>query len=317
MRLIPTCVLFAIITAAPLASAQNQISGIDYLSQLSQHDQLPQLIQAANSLLATHKLTPVEQGVALTYLGHAYQKGGDFDRATGDYEKALAVLERDGQHPSEYATTLAAMATLYAEAGQTNTAKRLFLRSVHLLEKDTDHQDRTAMIWNDLATIAADEHSTREAHKFMTRALAELQRATDVSPDETEAFTMTQASIAEVDGDPRTAIADYQHALALWKQSHDEQHPETAWLYVLLGGAYLQAGDIASARQMTTRGFNSLQATSSRQGTRYLAAELTYSKVLDASGSHDEARKYRNEAQAGLSAENKRAQEEISIAALR
>lgn len=62
-------------------------------------------------------------------------------------------------------------------------------------------------------------------------------------------------------------------------------------LYVLLGGVYLKAGDIASARQMTSQGMNLLEATYGRQNPRYLAAELTYSKVLDASGSHDEASK--------------------------
>ena len=319
MRRILICVLIGIMTSAPLASAQDQNTGIDYLSELSRRDLLPQLIQSANSLLANAKLTPAGQGIVLTYLGHAYQKTGDFHTATEYYEKALATLERDGLHPAEYATTLAALATLYAESGQIDTAKHLLLRSVHLLEKDGDHHERTAMIWNDLATIAADEHSSREAHKYMARSIAESQLATNVLADETVALLTTQARIAQIDGDPGTAIAEYQHALALWKQSHDDKYPETAWLYVLLGGACLQAGDTASARQMTSRGLNLLEATSGRQNTLYLAAELAYSKVLDASGSHDEASKYRKEAQAGLHANpgRQQAQSEISISALR
>ena len=260
MRRILFCVLFGIMTSAPLTSAQDQNSGLDYLEQLSQHNQLPQLIQAANSLLANQKLAPAERGMALTYLGHAYQKGGDFHTATEDYEKALAILERDGLHPAEYATTLAALATLYADMGQTDTAKHVLLRSVHLFEKDGDHA-QIAMIWNDLATIAADKHSSREAHRCMALAIAETQRATAVNPDETSILLTTQAWIAQIDGDPRTAIADYQHALDLWKQSHGDQHPDTGWLYVLLGGAYLEAHDIASAREITSRGLNLLEAS--------------------------------------------------------
>ncbi len=293
--------------------------GVDNLSELSRRGQLHEQSSPQIRSLRMQKATPAGQGIVLTYLGHAYQKVGDFHTATEYYEKALAMLERDGLHPAEYATTLAALATLYADMGQTDTAKHVLLRSVHLLEKDGDHHERTAMIWNDLATIAADEHSSREAHKYMARSIAESQLATNILADETVALLTTQARIAQIDGDPSTAIAEYQHALALWKQSHDDQYPETAWLYVLLGGACLQAGDTASARQMTSRGLSLLEATSGRQNTLYLAAELAYSKVLDASGSHDEASKYRKEAQAGLHASpgRQQAQSEISISALR
>jgi tetratricopeptide (TPR) repeat protein len=319
MRRILICVLLGIMTSAPLTNAQDQNTALANLSQLSRHNQLPQLIQAANSLLANQKLEPAERGIALTYLGHAYQKGGDFQTATGYYEKALAILERDGLHPSEYATTLGALATLYAEMGQMDTAKHVLLRSMHLFENDRDHHDQIAILWSDLATIAADKHSSREAHKCMALAIAETQRATNVSPDETSALLTTQARIAQIDGDPRTAIADYQHALDLWKQSHADQHPDTGWLYVLLGGAYLQAGDLAGARDTTHRGLSVLQASSGPQSPRFFAAELAYAKVLEASGSHDEASRLRKEAEAGLHASPARqqAQSEISISALR
>jgi tetratricopeptide (TPR) repeat protein len=275
------------------------------------------LIQAANSLLANPKLTPSEQATTLTYLGHAYQRGGDFHTATTYYEKALAVLDRNGLHSTGYATTLGALATLYAETGQIAIAKRVLLRSENLLEKDGDHHAEIAMIWNDLATIAADVHSKREAHKCMARVTAELQQTTIVSPNETSALAATQGRIAELDGDPRTAIADYQQSLTLWARSHPNEHLETGWLHVLLGGAYLQAGDIATARLMTSRGLSLLEASSGRQSTLYFAAELAYSKVLDAAGSYDEASKFRKEAQTSMSAESNRAKSEISVAALR
>lgn len=317
MRRILLCVLFGIMTSAPPTSAQDKTSELARLSELSRRNLLPELIQAANSLLTNEKLTAVEQSTALTYLGHAYQQGADSHTAIGYYEKALATLDRDGPHPVEYATTLAAMATLYAEIGQADTAKQMLLRSVHLLEKNGNHHAEAAWIWNDLATIAANEHSRREAHKSMAHALAEAQLDPNISSDETASFLTTQAKIAEIDGDSRTAVADYQHALALWKQTHEDQHPETAWLYVLLGCAYLQTGDLASARQMTSVGLKLLEASSDHQTPRYLDAELAYSKVLDASGSHDEASRLRKEAQTGMTAVGKRSQGEISISALR
>jgi hypothetical protein len=86
---------------------------------------------------------------------------------------------------------------------------------------------------------------------------------------------------------------------------------------VLLGGAYLQAGDIPHAREITSHGLHLLEANPGRQSPRYFAAELDYAKVLDAAGAHEEASALRKEARAALHTEQQRAQGTISIAALR
>lgn len=316
MRLILSCVFLGIMTAAPLASAQIHKAAINHLADLSRQNQIPELIQASNALL-NENLTPIEQSIVLTFLGHAYKETGDVHQATVDYEKALAILERDGSHPAEYATALAAMATLYGDIGQLDTAKRLLLRSVQMLEKDGHDPAEIAWIWNDLATIAADGFSKREAHKYMAKVLAELPIIPNPGPALTQAITTTQAKIAQLDGDARAAVAGYQSALSVAKQLHGDEHPETAMLYVLLGDAYLEAGDIALARQMTTRGLNLLEASVGRDSRRYLAAEFVYSKVLEASGSHNEGSTLRKEVLAGLKAGVARNQGEISISALR
>jgi len=317
MRRILICVLLILITSATRISAQDENSALVPLSELSRRNQLPQLIQTANLLLASAKLTPIGQGVVFNYLGYAYQQRGDFRNATAYYEKALAIFERDGQHPSEYATTLGSLATLYAETGQVDTAKHVLLRSLHLFGKDDTHHAEIAMIWNDLATIAVDRHSSHEAHKCMARSLAESQLASSISANELATLKTTQASIAEMDGDLNSAISEYQRSLALWKQSHGDQHPDTAWLYVLLGDAYLQAGEIAKAREITGRGLSILETSAGRHSTRFLNAELTYAKVLDASGAHDEASALRKDAETNLKTRTQSSREEISVSALR
>jgi len=187
-----------------------------------------------------------------------------------------------------------------------------------MFESENDHAG-AAMIWNNLATIAADQHSRHDAQKYMARSLAESQLAHDMSPGELAGLATTQGRIAELDSDPRAAIYDYQHALDLWKQTNKDQQQREAWLHVLLGEAYLQAGDLANARESTSRGLAMLEATSGRQTVRYLSAELIYSKVLDASGAHDEASTLRKAAQAGMSTgtDRQRAQSQISVSALR
>jgi tetratricopeptide (TPR) repeat protein len=318
MRRILFCALLGIMTSAPLLRAQDSNTALANLTDLIRRGQLPQLIQAANSLLATDKLTPAGQHLALIYLGYAYQQRGEFTKATSSYEKALAVVNRDGQHPSDYAATLATLAAVYAQIGQFDTAKHVLLRSVHMFEDQGDHAG-AAMIWNDLATVAVEQHSRGEAHKYIARSVAESQLAKDFTTSELAALATTEGRIAELDGDPRTAISDYQHSLDLWKQSHEDQQPKTAWLYVLLGSAYLQAGDVANARESTSRGLSMLEASSGRETPRYFAAEVAYSKVLDASGAHEEASRLRQDAQASLNTgtDRQRAQSQISVNALR
>ena len=326
MKRLLFCVLLAIVSSASLITAQNPAqvptqdpnAALASLPDLSQRGQLLQVIQTANSLLASNKLSPSDQGMAFIYLGYAYQQRGEFTQATASYEKALAVVNSDGQHQSDYAATLSTLATVYAQIGQADTAKHILLRAIHLFENDGDHAG-AAMIWNDLANIAAERNSHREAHKDMERSIAESQLAHDMSLGEFAALATTQARIAELDGDPHTAISNYQHALDLWKQTNRDQQQRTAWLNVLLGGAYLQAGDIPNAREATTRGLSMLEASSGRDTPRYHLAELTYSKILDASGAHDQASTLRKQAQSSLdtSTDLQRAKSQISINALR
>src|SRR5215469_1296489 len=316
MRRILLCALLAIMTSAPLLAADDPNSTLAALGDLSRRGQLPEVIQAANSLLASNKLAPGDQGMVLIYLAYAYQQHGDFSQATANYEKALAVVNRDGRHSAEYAATLATLATVYANTGQVDTAKHVLLRSIGMFEKESDHEG-AAMIWNDLATIAADQHSRGEAHKDMKHCIAESQMASSMTSGERAALATTEGRIAELDGDPHSAISDYQHALDLWKQTNLDQQQRIAWLDVLLGEAYLQAGDLANARETTKRGLDLLEATSGRQTLRYLSAQLAYSKILDASGAHEEASTMRKEAQASLKRDTQSAQGQISVSALR
>jgi tetratricopeptide (TPR) repeat protein len=310
------CVLLGMLASTVSLTAQDRNPDLDRLSLLSRQGQLPQLIEAANSAIAHGHLTDVDHGIALTYLAYGYHQTGKVQQAIACYQSALDIINRDGLHTGDYATVLAALATIYAETGQVDTARHVLLHSIHLFQNQKDHGS-TALIWNDLATLAADEHSSRDAHKYLAHALAESQIATSFPTDQQAAIASTQARIAQLDYDPAAAIAGYQHSLALWKQSHDEQQPQTAWLYILLGTAYLQSGDLDNARQTTLRGLHLLELASGRQSPRFFSAELAYSKVLAASGNSTEAASFRHDAQSGLAATTRPAQDKISIAALR
>lgn len=318
MRRILFSALLAILASAPLLHAQDPTTALASLADLSRRGQIPQVIQAADALLANDKLAPTDQAMTLVYLGYAYQQSGEFTKATANYEKALAVVGLDGEHSSEYAATLATLASVYAEIGQIDTAKHVLLRSVHLFEEQSNHAG-AAMIWSNLATIAAGQRDRREAHKCMAHSVDEQHLARDISQGELAELATTEGRIAELDRDPRAAIQDYEHALELWQQTEKAQQQRIAWLHVLLSNAYLQAGDLANAHESITRGMTQLEATSGRQTVQYFGAELVYSKVLEASGSHEEASALRKDAQAGLNTgtDRQRAKGEISVSALR
>lgn len=322
MRRILFCVLLAVTTSAPLLTAQGPTqdpkTALASIADLSRRGQLPQVIDTVNSLFANPALSPADRAMALVYLAYAYQQRGEFTKATTNYEKALAIVDHNSQDSSDYAATLATLATVYAQIGKPDTAKQVLLRAVHIFESQKDHAG-AAMIWSDLATIAADQHSRGEARKDIARCLAESQLAGDMSLGERAAISTSEGRIAELDGDPHTAISDYQRSLDLWKQTNKDQQQREAWLHVLLGEAYLQAGDLTNAREFTRRGLTMLEAASGRHTVRYLAAELAYSKVLDASGAHDEASTLRKAAQAGMNTDTdrQRAQSQISVSALR
>ena len=317
MRRTLCSMLLAIATSASL-HAQNIKAELANLDDLNCRGRLSEVIQAANSLLADTQLSLADQGEVLIFLGSAYQQLGQFTPATASYEKALAAFDREGSHPSSYAIALGSLATVYSELGQLDTAKRVMLRSVRLFQNQSDHIG-AALVFNDLATMASEHHSLGEARKYIKQALAESQLVTIANPMMLAALTTTQGRIAELDGDPHTAIACYQHSLDLWRQTHEDQQQKAAWLYVLLGGAYLQSGDIAHARETTTHGLAMLEAASGPQTPMYFLAQLAYSKVLDASGARDEASTLRDQAQASLNTatDHQRAQSHISIAALR
>jgi hypothetical protein len=70
---------------------------------------------------------------------------------------------------------------------------------------------------------------------------------------------------------------------------HGEEHPYTGWGYLLLGDAHAEAGQLTTALEEMRQGIAILDRTLSRQNPRYLVAEIAYSRVLDATGSHAEA----------------------------
>jgi tetratricopeptide (TPR) repeat protein len=113
--------------------------------------------------------------------------------------------------------------------------------------------------------------------------------ADDLDGDDRVAIASLQGWKAKFDGDVTMSVASYQRALDLSRRLHGEEHPSTGWSYLLLGEAHAEAGQLTNALGEMRQGVAILDHTLSRQNPHYLVAELAYSRILDATGSHTEA----------------------------
>jgi len=94
---------------------------------------------------------------------------------------------------------------------------------------------------------------------------------------------------AQLNGSFLASVARYRAALDLWRRRHGEEHPFTGWGHLLLGDAQFEAGDLTAALDEIKLGVAVLDRTVGPQNPHYLMAELAYSRILDATGSHAEA----------------------------
>ena len=113
--------------------------------------------------------------------------------------------------------------------------------------------------------------------------------ANDLDDDDRAAITSLQGWQAQLDGDFPMSVARYRQALDLWRRRHSEEHPYTGWGHLLLGDAEFDAGQPMTGLADMKQGVAILGRTVGQQNPHYLLAELAYSRVLYATGSHAEA----------------------------
>ena len=136
--------------------------------------------------------------------------------------------------------------------------------------------------------------------------MKEARTTNDLDDDDRAAITSLQGWQAQFDGDFARSVARYREALDLWRRHHGEEHPFTGWGHLLLGDAQFEAGQLTAALEEIRQGVAVLDCTLSRENPHYLIAELAYSRVLDATGSHAEATRIKATAESLLKDVNRR-----------
>lgn len=256
--------------------------------QLDRQGRFTELIEAAQPLTTDQTLSVLTRGQAAMLLGLGYHQLGKFQNAAAAYDLSLRLLGSTPQYSAFYAATLIAYGSLYHDMGRTDDAQQLQTKALHLYQKIQDHTG-LAMACKGLAAIAAGKARVSEGRKYLARAEDEAKLATHLNPDFYASLYSIEGKLAEVQKKPAEAVDGFRRALTIWQQMHGEKHVLVGWGYILLGQASSQAGDLSGALDQMRKGLTILGDTVGPVNVHYLAAELAYARVLNASGSHSQA----------------------------
>ncbi len=275
-------------TVCPLLSQMTPTQRLTQAYSLEKEGKPTPAISELQELLDSKSLDTVSTGKAWNILGLAYDDQGNFPLAQHAFEESLHILENLPDNIQDYAMALDDFGGLYVATGQFEVANKLRTKAFGLYEKVGDHAG-IARASGDLAGTAFSQKEVERGSRYLERAVKEARLANDLGDDDRAAIASLRGWQAQLDGDFTMSVVRYGQALDLLRKRHGEEHPYTGWGYLLLGDAHAEAGQLTTALEEMRQGIAILDRTLSRQNPRYLVAEIAYSRVLDATGSHAEA----------------------------
>jgi len=280
--------ILLLLTASPLLAQMTPAQRLTQAFVLEKEGKPASAIPDLQALLDSHALDTQSIGKAWNIMGLAYQDQGEFSLSQHAYEESLRILESLPDNIQDYAMALDDFGGLYLTTGQLEIADKMKTKALGLYEKIGDHGGM-ARASCDLAAIAFGQKQVGSGSKYLARAAKEARAANDLDDDDRAAIASLQGWQALFNGDYTMSVARYRQALDLWKKLHGEEHPYTGWGYLLLGDADAAAGQLTTALEEMRKSVAILDRALGSQNPRYLLAEIAYSRVLDATGSHSEA----------------------------
>jgi tetratricopeptide (TPR) repeat protein len=267
--------------------------------QLDKEGQFAQVIKQLKPLTTIASMTTPELGQTWILLGIAYHQEGRYQEAETAFERSLYFLKNEPEYSEQYAAALSAYATLYRDKGNMDTSWKMRLKALRMYE-ETDDQAGISDACMGLAELAITQRHTSKAQQYLRCAIEASKVASGLTEDFFAALFSTQGWLNEADKNYAAAESEYQRALTLWKHQHGEQHFLVGWGYMLLGKANAGAGDMTDAVDNMRQGLGILEITAGTANVKYLVAELAYSEVLEASGSHTAARELKTKTEHAL-----------------
>jgi tetratricopeptide (TPR) repeat protein len=283
----------------PTLSQVNSEQRLGRLTELEQKGRYAEVTEPLAELIRSNALSEREAGRAQLLLGIAYHQQGALAQAQSAYEKTLHILSHNPEGAADHAAALDNFARLSLDTGHPDTALRMETDALKEYEGLSDHAN-IARSCATLASLEINRGHRREGKEYLSRALQEAALASGLDQNFYAAVWSAQGWLALLNKDTTTAISAYAHAIELWRGAHGEQHMLTGWGYMLLGKSYAQAGQNDKALEQMRKGLNIVDQAVGSNDPKYLAAQISYSQVLDQSGEHDEAVRVKNSAQQAL-----------------
>jgi tetratricopeptide (TPR) repeat protein len=289
-------IALASLSASGQESAQQKLQ---HAFQLNERGQFAEAIELVQPLTSAVTLSGLDLGRAWLALAMAYHQEARYQEATSAYEQSLQILSSDPKYAAQYAGALHTFAILYRDMGDAETAKKILVKALSLFNKLDDHAGATNA-YRSLADIAISKKRTREARGYLQQAFEASRDANGLNDDSFAALFSTQAWLNETDKNYPAAELAYQHALALWKHMHGEQHFLVGWGYMLVGKSNAEAGNAQDALDNMRKGLEILEKAVGSTSIMFLEAELAYAAVLNTSGDHAQARDLKATAEEAL-----------------
>ena len=253
--------------------------------RLERQGQYAQAVSLLQPIAESGNLSSSETDRIWTQIGYAQQEQGNIEAARRAYEQAIQLARTLPASMGDYPTALDNLADLDQAGGDLRSASRLEHSALRLFQKSGDHAG-TAWALTHLAVIDLTRKDDRGAQRELERAAKEAEGAADLGKDYYASQASAIAWLAELEGDPLTATAEYRRSIVLQSCSNCAL---TGWRYVLLGKAYAESGELALAQMTMRSGLTILASTAGEHAPKYLAAELAYARVLDKTGAHSQA----------------------------
>jgi tetratricopeptide (TPR) repeat protein len=267
---------------------------------LSNQGEFAQVVRVLEPLVHTEPdaLDDAGLGTAWNLLGSAYEDSGDYEKARRCYEAAIHLLRTLPAAVSTYASALANLGFLEISTNQREASETL-RKAKDLYAKVGDHAG-LAEVATDLATLAIARNDTHAARDFVENAFSEAGRAKDLNDYDRAAMYSARGSLSERTHDPAGAVRDYQQSIDSLLRYHRPKYYLVALDYTLETDASRELGDYGKANSEITAALVLAERAAGRNSPLYAAAELTYARLLRATGANAEAARRETEARATL-----------------
>ena len=295
-----TFVVLALLTVPALAGTAEQAQLLQ-AQNLSDQGEFAQVIRILEPLVHSESgaLEDLDRGRAWNLLGPAYEALGAYDAARRSYEAAIELLRTLPDASSTYASALNNLASLEIYMGQLKAAETA-LRKAQGLYKDADDHAGEAEVATNLAILALNRNNTRAARGFLADALREAESVQDLSDSDRAALYSLKGAVAARDRDFAAAVLDYQQSIEFWIRARGPKYYLIALLDSLQADAYRELGDYNKAKSDVAAALLLLEQSVGRNTPIYAATELTYARLLRATGANAEAAQRETEAKALL-----------------